>query len=148
MQRGLVLLKPDATLRGHIGDIVSRFEKKGLKIIALKMMSPDKAKLERLYSMHKGKAFYQELIDFMSSGPLVAIVVKGPNAVSVVRLMLGATKFTEAAPGTIRGDYAMSTGKNLVHASDSAERAEEEISILFKEDEMVDWDQPLSDYLY
>jgi len=143
-----VLLKPDATLRGHIGDIVSRFEKKGLKIIALKMMSPDKAKLERLYSMHKGKAFYQELIDFMSSGPLVAIVVKGPNAVSVVRLMLGATKFTEAAPGTIRGDYAMSTGKNLVHASDSAERAEEEISILFKEDEMVDWDQPLSDYLY
>lgn len=143
-----MLLKPDATLRGHIGDIVSRFEKKGLKIIALKMMSPDKAKLERLYSMHKGKAFYQELIDFMSSGPLVAIVVKGPNAVSVVRLMLGATKFTEAAPGTIRGDYAMSTGKNLVHASDSAERAEEEISILFKEDEMVDWDQPLSDYLY
>jgi len=143
-----VLLKPDAALRGHIGDIVSRFERKGLKIVALKMMSPDKAKLERLYSMHKGKAFYQELIDFMSSGPLVAMIVKGPDAISIVRLMLGATKFTEAAPGTIRGDYAMSTGKNLVHASDSVERAEEEIGIMFNEDEIADWDQPLSDYLY
>lgn len=143
-----MLLKPDAAVRGCIGEIVSRIERKGLKIIALKMVSPDKAKLERLYSMHKGKAFYQELVDFMSKGPLVAMVVKGPSAVSVVRSMLGVTNFAEAAPGTIRGDYAMSTGKNLVHASDSAERAGEEIRILFKDEEIVDWDQPLSDYLY
>jgi nucleoside-diphosphate kinase len=143
-----VLLKPDAVARGYIGEIVGRIERKGLKIIALKMMSLDKARLERLYSMHKGKAFYQELTDFMSKSPVVAMVVNGPSAVSVVRSMLGATKFAEAAPGTIRGDYAMSTGKNLVHASDSAERAEEEISILFKDEEIMDWDQPLSDYLY
>ena len=143
-----MLLKPDAAARGYIGKIVSRVERKGLKIVALKMMSPDKVKLERLYSMHKGKPFYQGLMDFMSKGPLVAMVVKGPSAVSVVRSMLGATNFAEAAPGTIRGDFAVSVRKNLVHAADSAERAEEEIHILFRDEEIVDWDHPLSDYLY
>lgn len=112
------------------------------------MIPPKKEKLERLYSMHKGKPFHQGLMDFMSKGPLVAMVVKGPRAVSAVRSMLGATDFLQADPGTIRGDLAMSVGKNLVHAADSVERAEEEIRILLEEEDIVDWEHPLSHYLY
>lgn len=148
MERSLVLLKPDAVARGLVGHIITRLERKGLKIVGLKMTKLDAAKLERLYSMHKGKPFYEELTGFMAKGPVVAMVVEGPNSVSVVRSMLGVTDSAKAEPGTIRGDLAVSKEKNVVHAADSPERAEVEIRILFKDEEIVDWELPLSDYLY
>jgi len=148
VERSLVLLKPDAVARGLVGEVIGRLERKGLKIVGLKMTKLDSAKLERLYSMHKGKPFYEELSGFMAKGPIVAIVAEGPSAVSVVRSMLGVTDSAQAQPGTIRGDLAVSKGKNVVHAADSPERAEEEIRILFKDEEIVGWEHPLSDYVY
>ena len=148
MERSLVLLKPDAVARGLVGRIIGRLEGKGLKIVGLKMTKLDSARLERLYSMHKEKPFYEELTGFMARGPIVAMVVEGPSAVSVVRSMLGVTDSARAQPGTIRGDLAVSKEKNVVHAADSPERAEEEIRILFKDEEIVSWDHPLSDYVY
>ena len=148
MERSLVLLKPDAAARGLVGETISRLERKGLKLVGLKMIKPDREKLERLYLMHRGKPFYEGLLEFMAKGPLVAVVVEGPRAVSVVRAMLGATDSAQAQPGTIRGDLAMSVRQNVAHAADSSERAEEEIRLLFKDDEIIDWDHPLSDYIY
>jgi len=147
-ERTLVLLKPDAVARGLIGEILGRFEKRGLTVVALKMMPPDRGRLEQLYSVHKGKPFYSELLDFMSEGPIIAMVLRGPSSVSVVRSMVGATKFSEASPGTIRGDLALSTTKNLVHAADSTETAEEEIRVFFEDNEIVSWDSPISKDLY
>ena len=132
--RTLILLKPDAVQRGLIGDIVSRFEKKGLKIAAMKMLRMTKKKAEDFYSVHKGKPFYSGLVDYITSGPIVGICLNGnDDIITVVRTMMGKTNPCEAGQGTIRGDYGIDIGKNTVHGSDSEESAKKEIPIVFDE---------------
>lgn len=133
----LVLIKPDAVRRGLVGEILSRFEKKGLRIRGLKMLKMSRDLAEKLYEAHRGKDFYSPLIEFMTSGPVVAVVLEGESAIEVVRSMIGPTDGTKAPPGTIRGDYSLSNRENLVHASDSKENAEREIKLFFREDELV-----------
>ncbi len=135
----MVLIKPDGVRRKLIGEIISRFEKKGLKIKALKMLWLTREKAEEFYSVHRGKPFFESLIEFMTSGPIIAMVLEGDKAISVVRLMIGPTDGREAPPGTIRGDYALSKSENVVHASDSSESAEREIRVIFSEEEIIDW---------
>ncbi|MFA5867475.1 MAG: nucleoside-diphosphate kinase [Actinomycetota bacterium] len=131
MQKSLVLIKPDAVKRKLIGEIVSRFEKRGLDVTALRLLDVDKALAGRLYDIHEGKPFFNDLVAFITSGPIVAMVIEGPDVIQLVRTMLGATNPAEAAPGTIRGDYALIIDSNVVHASDAPERAEYEISLFF-----------------
>jgi nucleoside-diphosphate kinase len=133
MQRTLLLVKPDGVRRGLVGEILSRVERKGLRLAAVKMLTPNRELAEAHYAVHKGKSFYEDLISFITSGPVVAAVVEGPDAVALLRLLMGATRHTEAAPGTIRGDFACDTQQNLVHGSDSPETAEEEIRLWFPE---------------
>jgi nucleoside-diphosphate kinase len=130
-QRTLVLLKPDAVRRGLVGDILSRFEAKGLSIVALEMRTIDAAMADQHYAEHVGKDFYPPLRDFVTSGPLLAAVLEGDQAIDVVRAINGATDGRTAAPGTIRGDLSLSNRENLVHGSDSAESAEREIGNWF-----------------
>ncbi len=139
LERTLVFIKPDGVSRGLVGEIISRFEKKGFKIKALKMIWMNKKLAEEFYSVHKGKPFFESLIEFVTSGPIVAMVIEGDEAISVVRRMIGPTDGREAPPGTIRGDYALSKQMNVIHASDSKESAEREIRLLFREDEIYDW---------
>jgi len=130
-QRTLVLLKPDAVRRGLVGNVLSRFEAKGLSIVALEMRTIDRELADRHYAEHVDKAFYPPLRDFVTSGPLLAAILEGDEAVEVVRALNGATDGRAAAPGTIRGDLSLSNRENLVHGSDSAESAEREISLWF-----------------
>lgn len=139
LQRTLIIVKPDGVRRGLIGEILSRFERKGFKIVALKMLWLTREQAEELYSPHKGKHFYEDLVKFMTSGPIVAAVIEGDEAVAVVRRMVGATDGRLASPGTIRGDYSLSKRENVIHAADSVESAIREISILFKDDEILSW---------
>lgn len=138
-QKTLVLLKPDAVNRRLVGEIISRFEKKGLKIVAMKMLWLSREKAEKHYEVHKGKPFYESLIDYITSAPIVAMVLEGERAIEVVRKMMGKTNGMEAEPGTIRGDYAMSIQNNLVHGSDSEESAAREIPIFFSEEEILEY---------
>jgi len=138
-QRTLVLLKPDAVNRRLMGEIIARFEKKGLKIVAMKMLWLSKEMAEKHYEVHKGKPFYDSLIDYITSAPIVAMVLEGDNAIEVVRRMMGKTNGVEAEPGTIRGDYAMSVQNNLVHGSDSEESAKREISLFFNPEEIMEY---------
>lgn len=137
VERTLVLVKPDGVRRGLVGEIISRFERKGFKIKALKMLWMTREQAEEFYKVHRGKPFFEELIKFITSGPIVAMVLEGDSAISVVRLMIGATDGRKAAPGTIRGDFALSIGENVVHASDSLESFEHEFRVVFREDEVV-----------
>ena len=139
MERTLVMLKPDAVQRGFIGRILGRFEDKGLKIVAMKLAKVSPALAERHYAPHKGKDFYEPLIRFVTSGPMVFLVLEGKGAVAVVRKMMGATFGPNAEPGTIRGDFGMSNRFNLVHGSDSPEAAAHEITLFFRPDELIDW---------
>lgn len=136
MENTLVLVKPDGVKKGVIGEIIRRFEQRGLKIVGLKMLTLSSEKAEIHYEEHKGKAFFGELVDFITSGPIVAMVVRGDKAIKVVRTMMGATNPVEAAPGTIRGDFALSIANNIVHGSDSELSAIREIKIYFTEDEI------------
>ncbi len=138
-QRTLVLLKPDAVNRRLMGEIISRFEKKGLKIVAMKMLWMSRERAEKHYEVHKDKPFYESLIDYITSGPIVAMVLEGDRAIEVVRKMMGKTNGIEAEPGTIRGDFAMSIQNNLVHGSDSEESAKREIPIFFDDSEILDY---------
>ena len=131
MDRTLILVKPDAFARGLTGEIVARFERKGLRIVQLRHMTMDRELAERHYAEHVGKAFYGELVDFITSGPLVAMVLEGEEAITAARQVIGATNPLEAAPGSIRGDFAIATGQNLVHGSDSPESAQREIDLFF-----------------
>jgi len=140
MERTLVILKPDCVQRRLVGRILARFEDKGLRIVAMKMLKLDRPLAERLYSVHKGRDFYEPLMAFMTSSPCISLVIDGPAAIQVVRGMLGPTAGTEAPPGTIRGDFGLSSRLNLVHASDSRESAEREIAILFQPSELVDYE--------
>jgi nucleoside diphosphate kinase (EC 2.7.4.6) len=136
-EKTLVLVKPDGVKRGLIGEVISRFERKGLKILALKMIKLDKSKGEEFYSVHKDKSFFKDLVEFITSGPIVAIILEGDSAISVVRLMIGSTDGRKAQPGTIRGDFALSIQDNVVHASDSQESFEREYKVLFKDEEII-----------
>jgi len=136
-QRTFVMIKPDGVKRRLVGEIISRFEKRGFNIVAMKMVHIDRTTAERLYEEHKGKSFFEELINYITSGPVVCMVVEGEEAVTVVRKMIGNTDPKEAPPGTIRGDYALTKAENVIHASDSEEKAKREMSIFFVEREIV-----------
>lgn len=140
MERTLILLKPDAVQRGLIGPILSRFEQKGLKIVGLKLRQFEKAVIEEHYAPHRERKFYPSLVRFMTSGPVLALALEGKDAIAVTRRLIGKTNSREAEPGTIRGDYGMSFSNNLVHGSDSAESAERELGIFFRDArEVCEW---------
>ncbi len=133
METTLVLVKPDGVQRGAIGNIISRFEAKGLQLVGMKLMAPPRELLEKHYAVHAERPFFGSLLRFMSSGPVVALAVRGESAIAVVRTLVGATNGAEAAPGTIRGDLGMSKSFNLVHASDGADTAAFEMGLWFPE---------------
>ncbi len=139
MERTLVLLKPDAVQRRLVGRIITRLEEKGLKIVGLKLIRVSRELAERHYAEHREKPFYPELVSFITSAPVVAMVVEGPRAVEVVRKMMGKTNPLEAEPGTIRGDFGLSVTMNLIHGSDSPASAAREIALFFREDELVSY---------
>ena len=140
MERTLVVLKPDAICRRLIGEILSRLERKGVKITALKMMQVDTPQAKQMYSVHKGKDFYEPLLKFITTSPVIAMVVEGVDVISIVRTMMGPTFCPDAPGGTIRGDLGMSRRYNLIHGSDSPESAQREIPIFFDEKEILDYD--------
>jgi nucleoside-diphosphate kinase len=140
VERTLIILKPDSVQRRLLGRLVQRFEDKGLKIMAMKMMRVDRDLAERQYAPHKGKYFYEPLMAYITSGPVVVMVVSGPRAIEVCRKLMGKTFGFEAEPGTIRGDLGASTRYNLVHGSDSAETADVEVGLYFKAEEILDYD--------
>ena len=133
MERTLILVKPDAFARNLTGEIIARFERKGLRLIALKLLTMDRGLAARHYAEHEGKPFYEELVSFITSGPLVAMVLEGESAVEAARQVIGATNPLEASPGSIRGDFAISVGQNMVHGSDSSESASREVGLFFPE---------------
>ncbi|MFA5611275.1 MAG: nucleoside-diphosphate kinase [Anaerolineaceae bacterium] len=148
MERSLVLVKPDGVQRGLIGEIITRFENRGLRLVACKFMkvSPELAK--KHYAVHEGKAFYDALIKFILSAPVMAMVWEGPDVITAIRQTVGKTRGTEADPGTIRHDFALQARYNLTHASDSVENAEEEIALWFKPEEIVEWKRCTEDWMY
>ncbi|UCH60379.1 MAG: nucleoside-diphosphate kinase [Anaerolineales bacterium] len=139
MEKTLVLVKPDGVQRGLIGEVISRLEKRGLRIVAAKFMNVNLELAETHYAIHKGKAFYPGLISYITSAPVMAMVWEGPNAVAAVRQTMGATRPTEAAPGSLRHDFALEVGRNLTHASDSYENGETEVDLWFSQAELVEW---------
>jgi nucleoside-diphosphate kinase len=147
MERTFLMVKPDGVQRGLIGEIVSRFERKGLKLIAAKLMQVPLETARRHYAEHEGKDFYQPLLDFITSGPVFAMVWEGDDAVAHCRLLIGKTNALEAAPGTIRSDYAIHTRFNLIHGSDSRESAEREIANFFREDELVSYEKAIRHWI-
>ena len=136
MERSLVLIKPDAMQRGLAGTIISRLEEEGLKLVALKMLHMDRALAERHYAVHRGKPFFEGLVDYITSTPIVAVVFEGEGAVELIRKVMGATDPAKAEEGTIRRDFGLDVQRNSTHASDSAETAEKEIRLFFNEDEI------------
>jgi nucleoside-diphosphate kinase len=139
MERTLIILKPDAVQRGLIGEIITRFEKKGLVVAGLKFTKIPKSTAETHYEAHKARPFYPGLVAFMTSSPVVILVLEGKDAITIARNMMGATFGSKAAPGTIRGDYGVSNAFNLIHGSDSPEAAQRELGLFFKPDELIDW---------
>jgi nucleoside-diphosphate kinase len=142
-ERTLVLVKPDGVQRLLAGRIISRFEERGLKIVGLKLVQVDRELAERHYAVHREKRFFADLVEFITSSPVVAMVLEGPNAIAVVRSMVGATRPNEAAPGTIRGDLALETAQNLIHASDGPETAATELELWFRAGELVDYERDI-----
>jgi nucleoside-diphosphate kinase len=133
VEKTLILIKPDAFARGLTGEIIARFERKGLRIVAAKHMTVDEALAKQHYAEHEGKPFFGELVDFITSGPLVALVLEGQAAIRAARQVIGATNPLEAAPGSIRGDFAIEVGQNMVHGSDSPESGQREATLFFPE---------------
>ena len=146
-ERTLVLVKPDGTQRGLAGEVLSRLERRGLKIVGAKLVQANRSLAERHYAEHVGKPFYEGLVAFITSAPVLALVMEGERAVEISRQSMGATDPAKAAPGTIRGDLGLTVGRNLVHGSDSPERAMEEIALWFDESELVSYSQTLSPWL-
>jgi nucleoside-diphosphate kinase len=147
MERTLVLVKPDGVQRGLIGEIISRLERTGLKLVALKMLQMDRKMAERHYAIHQGKPFFEGLVSFITSSPLIAAVFEGKSAVEVVRKIMGATDPVKAAPGTIRGDLALAIGRNVVHGSDSLENAQKEIDLFFTPREIVSYERQVEPWI-
>jgi len=148
IEQTFCMIKPDGVQRGLIGEVVSRFERRGIKICAMKMMKLPKELAERHYEEHKGKSFYESLVEFITSGPVVCVVLEGDNAVTLVRSMMGKTNPQDSPVGTIRGDFALHTSKNIVHGSDSPESAKREISLFFNDYEIHDYTRIDTPWLY
>jgi len=148
MERSFVMIKPDAVQRKLVGEILSRFEKKGIKIVGMKLMKITKDLATMHYAEHEGKSFFDELIEFITSGPVVAMVMEGENIVEIIRRIVGATMPTEALTGTIRGTYVLDTGHNVIHASDSKESSKREIKLFFNEDELIDYQLVAGKWVY
>ncbi len=146
-ERTLILIKPDGVQRALVGKIVDRYEQRGLRIVAMKMVHADRALAEKHYDVHREKPFFAGLVEFITSGPLIAMGVEGLNAVAVCREINGATRPHEAAPGSIRGDLALETGHNLVHGSDSPENAAAELALWFKPEELFDYTRELDHWV-
>jgi nucleoside-diphosphate kinase len=147
MERTLILVKPDGVHRGLIGQIINRFETRGLKLVGMKFIQMTDELAAKHYAIHKGKPFYEKLVAYIVSGPVVAMVWEGQEAISAARKTMGATNPIEASPGTIRGDFGMEIGRNLVHGSDSLENAAAEVSLFFDPDELVQWVRDSDDWI-
>ncbi len=139
MEQTLILVKPDGVQRGLIGEIVSRFERRGLKLVGMKFLQMTEELAGRHYAVHKERPFYSSLVEYITSGPVVAMVWEGNDAIVAARATMGGTKPVEASPGTIRGDFGMEIGRNLVHGSDSPENGKKEVSLFFSPEELVEW---------
>ncbi len=148
MEKSLVLVKPDGVQRGLIGEIISRLERRGLRLIGAKFLGVSQQLAETHYAIHKGKPFYDGLITYITSAPVMAMVWEGPNAIVAIRQTMGATKPTEAAPGSVRHDFGLEVGRNLTHASDSVENGEAEVSLWFTNDELVSWDRDIDRWIF
>ncbi len=147
MERTLIIIKPDGVERGLIGPIISRFEQRGLKLAALKMLHVSDSLARQHYAIHEGKPFFEPLIAYITSSPVVVMALEGPQAVQAARNTIGATKPVEAAPGSIRGDFGMMVGRNLVHGSDSPENAAAEIALWFDESELIDYERAVDSWI-
>lgn len=147
MQKTLVLIKPDAVQRGLSGEIIARLERRGLKLVGMKMLRVSQELAHRHYGAHVDKPFFGSLVDFITSSPLIAIAVEGKDAVDVVRTTMGATNPVDASPGTVRGDYGLTIGMNLIHGSDSPESAETELALFFDENEIIDYQRGIDDWI-
>jgi nucleoside-diphosphate kinase len=148
VERTLVLVKPDGVQRGLIGEVISRLERRGLRLVAAKFLAVSTELAETHYAIHKGKPFYDGLISYITSAPVMAMVWEGPQAVAAVRQTMGATKPIEAAPGTLRHDFALEVGRNLTHASDSVENGAKEMDLWFKKAELVDWKRDVDRWVF
>ena len=147
MQRTLILVKPDAVQRGLVGEIILRFERRGLKLVGLKMLQVDEQLAKRHYAVHEGKPFFQSLVNFITSSPIVAAVMEGRNAVEAARQVMGKTDCLQASPGTIRGDLGLDLEHNMVHGSDSEENAEKEISLFFTREELLTYQRDIDGWI-
>ncbi len=147
MERTLVLVKPDGVQRGLIGEVIKRLENRGLRLIAGKFIQVSRDLAQEHYGLHKGKPFYETLLDYITSAPVMAMVWDGPNAVSAVRQTMGATKPTEAAPGSVRHDFCLEIGRNITHASDTPENGAIEVALWFTDQELINWDRSLDPWI-
>ena len=148
MERTLVIIKPDAVQRGLIGEIITRFERRGLRLAGMKLIHIDESLAQRHYAIHKGKPFYEPLIRYITSSPVVVMVLEGNDAINIVRRTMGATKPAEAAPGTIRADFGLEIGRNLVHGSDGPETAAFEVPLFFTEDELLSYERDTDRWIF
>ena len=148
MERTLVIVKPDGVQRGLIGEVLARFERKGLRIVGLKVMQLSRELAETHYAVHKGKPFFDGLVDYITSGPVVPAVIEGPDAIAIVRKMIGKTRPNEAEPGSIRGDFGVAGLRNIIHASDAPDTAQCEIALYFKESELVTYTRDIDKWIY
>jgi len=148
MEKTFVMVKPDGVQRGLIGEVIARLERRGLKMVAAKFMRVGQELAETHYAIHKGKPFYNGLIEYITSAPVMAMVWEGPNAIAAVRQTMGATRPTEAAPGSLRHDFGLQVGRNLTHASDSVENGENEVALWFAAEELVAWERALDRWYF
>ncbi|MFB6275478.1 MAG: nucleoside-diphosphate kinase [Halothece sp.] len=148
MERTFIMIKPDGVQRGLIGEIIKRFEQKGFNVIAMKTMNVSRELAEKHYDVHRDKPFFSNLVEFITSAPVVAMVWEGEGIVAATRKIVGETNPLSAEPGTIRGDYGISIGRNLIHASDAVETAQREIALWFEEEELISWQGALQNWIY
>jgi nucleoside-diphosphate kinase len=148
MEHSLVLVKPDAVQRGLIGEIIMRLEKRGLRLVAAKFINVSQELARTHYAIHKGKPFYESLIRYITSAPVMAMVWEGPKAINAIRQTMGATSPTDAAPGSIRHDFALEIGRNLTHASDNIENGEKEVALWFASQELVTWERSIDPWVF
>jgi nucleoside-diphosphate kinase len=148
MERSLVLVKPDAVQRGLIGEVILRLERRGLRLVAAKFIAVGDELAKTHYAIHQGKPFYDGLIRYITSAPVMAMVWEGPNAINAIRQTMGATRPTDAAPGSIRHDFALEIGRNLTHASDTIDNGVKEVSLWFTRDELITWDRAIDQWVF
>lgn len=148
MEKSLVLVKPDGVQRGLIGEVIARLERRGLRLVAAKFLAVSIELAETHYAIHKGKNFYESLIKYITSAPVMAMAWEGPNAIAAIRQTMGSTRPTEAAPGSIRHDFALQVGRNLTHASDSIENGEKEVALWFQPNELVAWEREADIWIF